>query len=754
MAKSHRSEFVTLDYLLLALLEEPSASQVLLACGTDLKQLKIQIKRHLLNEADIPEVQNPETDPQPTAGYTRVLSRALEHVKSSGRDSVTGANVLVAIFSERKSTAVEHLSRQGLTRFNVVNFIAHGIAKDPRYQKSQPLVGSEDRSESEDWSNASDTEQSALAKFCVNLNDKAKADKIDPLIGRKAELERCFKTLLRRNKNNPILVGDPGVGKTALVEGLALKIVEGEAPEDLKGAAIYSLDMGSIVAGTRYRGDFEERLKAVISELQNHPDAILFIDEIHTVVGAGAVSGGSLDASNILKPSLHGGELRCIGSTTHKEFKQYFEKDGALSRRFHRIDVNEPSLDETVSILLGLKSRFEKHHKVRLTEDAVKTAVQLAKRHLFNRKFPDKAIDVIDEAGAAQRLRPQSKRRKTIGAKEIEEVIAVIARIPPRRVSRSDVDLLQHLEQNLKSTVFGQDKAIDALSTNIKVSRARLRDSKKPIGSFLFAGPTGVGKTETATQLADALGVELLRFDMSEFMEKHSVSRLIGAPPGYVGFDQGSQLTDGVEKSPHCVLLLDEVEKAHIDVTNLLLQVMDHGKLTDHSGRTVDFSQTVLIMTTNAGAAEQAREAVGFMRGRREGEDTAAIEKLFSPEFRNRLDAVISFEPLAFPTVRRVVEKFVDRLEAQLFDRNVQIELSEEAISWLAEEGYDPKLGARPLERLLQSKLNKSLADEILFGKLKNGGLARVLLVDGELRIECEEPAPPRIPNQTVPQSK
>ena len=745
LARAQRNEYVSLDHLLLQLIDEPSAAHVMQACGVDLDMLRSTLKSHFEQHAGIPESRDANEEPMPTAGFHRVLSRALEHVKSAGRSSVTGANVLVAIFGESKSSAVRHLNQAGMTRFDAVNFISHGIAKNPGFQSAKPPVGAEDTEESGDSDEAQDDKKSALATYCVNLNAKAKSGNIDPLIGRGKEIKRCFQVLLRRNKNNPLLVGDPGVGKTAIVEGIARNIVEQDAPDAIAGATIYSLDMGAVLAGTRYRGDFEERMKAVVSELENHPDAILFIDEIHTVVGAGATSGGSMDASNLLKPGLQGSKLRCVGSTTHKEFKQYFEKDRALSRRFQKIDVPEPTPEETIQILRGLKSRFENHHHVRYTENALKTAVQLCGRYVNNKRFPDKAIDVIDEAGATQRLLEPSKRRKTVGPNEIEDVVSIIARVPARRVSRSDAALLRDLETNLKSVVFGQDSALDALAAAIKLSRAGLREPGKPVGSYLFAGPTGVGKTESARQLADTLGVELLRFDMSEFMEKHSVSRLIGAPPGYVGFDQGGLLTDGVDENPHCVLLLDEIEKAHIDVANILLQVMDHGKLTDHSGRIVDFRNTVLIMTTNAGAAEQAKEAVGFMRERREGEDTAAIERLFSPEFRNRLDAVISFSPLDLKTVMRVVGKFVDRLEAQLFDRNVQIELTDDAVRWLAEKGYDPKMGARPLERLVQDKIKKQLADEILFGKLKKGGLVRVRLAGDEIKIEFEEPSPPRI---------
>ncbi|RMD91905.1 MAG: AAA family ATPase, partial [Alphaproteobacteria bacterium] len=583
------------------------------------------------------------------------------------------------------------------------------------------------------------------------LNAKARKGDVDPLIGREHEVERCIQVLCRRRKNNPLLVGDPGVGKTAIAEGLARKIVRGETPDVLKGATIYSLDMGALLAGTRYRGDFEERLKAVVSELENHDDAILFIDEIHTVIGAGATSGGAMDASNLLKPALQGGKLRCMGSTTYKEFRQHFEKDRALSRRFQKIDVNEPSVEDTVKILKGLKPYFEEHHDIKYTNDAIRTAVELSARYINDRKLPDKAIDVIDEAGAAQHLVAESKRRKTIGAKEIEAVVAKIARIPPKNVTKDDAAVLKDLEATLKRVVFGQDAAIEALASAIKLARAGLREPEKPIGNYLFAGPTGVGKTEVARQLANTLGVELLRFDMSEYMEKHAVSRLIGAPPGYVGFDQGGLLTDGVDQHPHCVLLLDEIEKAHPDVFNILLQVMDHGKLTDHNGRQVDFRNVVLIMTSNAGAAEQAKAAIGFGRDRREGEDTAAIERTFTPEFRNRLDAVISFAPLSREVILQVVEKFVLQLEAQLMDRGVSIELTPEAADWLAEKGYDDKMGARPLGRVIQEHIKKPLAEELLFGKLAKGGVVRVGVRDGEIALDILSAQPPRLGSRKPP---
>lgn len=640
-----------------------------------------------------------------------------------------------------------------MTRYDAVNFIAHGVAKNASFGESRPVSGASDIEE-EASSNADqggEEKESALAKYCVDLNAKARKGDVDPLIGRDSEVERCIQVLCRRRKNNPLLVGDPGVGKTAIAEGLARKIVDGETPEVLSGATIYSLDMGALLAGTRYRGDFEERLKAVVTELEDHPDAVMFIDEIHTVIGAGATSGGAMDASNLLKPALQGGKLRCMGSTTYKEFRQHFEKDRALSRRFQKIDVNEPTVEDAVKILKGLKPYFEDHHAIKYTAEAIKTAVELSARYINDRKLPDKAIDVIDEAGAAQHLLSESKRRKTIGAKEIEAVVAKIARIPAKNVSKDDAAVLRDMEKTLKRVVFGQDDAITALSSAIKLARAGLREPEKPIGNYLFAGPTGVGKTEVAKQLADTLGVELLRFDMSEYMEKHAVSRLIGAPPGYVGFDQGGLLTDSVDQHPHCVLLLDEIEKAHPDVYNILLQVMDHGTLTDHNGRTVDFRNVILIMTSNAGAAEQAKAAIGFGRDRREGEDTAAIERTFTPEFRNRLDAVISFAPLGKEVILQVVEKFVLQLEAQLLDRNVTIELTSEAAALLGEKGYDDKMGARPLGRVIQEQIKKPLAEELLFGKLAKGGVVKVGAKDGKIDIQIEPIAAPRLSSKKPP---
>ncbi|WP_284264086.1 ATP-dependent Clp protease ATP-binding subunit ClpA [Roseicyclus amphidinii] len=754
-ANARRHELATLEHLLLALIDEPEARKVMLACSVDIEALRETLVSFIDDDLSTLETDVEGSEAVPTAAFQRVIQRAAIHVQSSGRTEVTGANVLVAIFAERESNAAYFLQEQDMTRYDAVNFIAHGVAKDPSYGESRPVSGATDMEEEAQTGKASAAEgeqkESALAKYCVDLNAKATKGDVDPLIGRAHEVQRCIQVLCRRRKNNPLLVGDPGVGKTAIAEGLAKKIVEGETPEVLQGATIYSLDMGSLLAGTRYRGDFEERLKAVVKELEDHPDAILFIDEIHTVIGAGATSGGAMDASNLLKPALQGGKLRCMGSTTYKEYRQHFEKDRALSRRFQKIDVNEPSVEDAVKILKGLKPYFEDHHGVKYTADAIKTAVELSARYINDRKLPDKAIDVIDEAGAAQHLVAESKRRKTIGAKEIEEVVAKIARIPPKNVSKDDAEVLKDLEVSLKRVVFGQNAAIEALSSSIKLARAGLREPEKPIGNYLFAGPTGVGKTEVAKQLADTLGVELMRFDMSEYMEKHAVSRLIGAPPGYVGFDQGGLLTDGVDQHPHCVLLLDEIEKAHPDVFNILLQVMDHGTLTDHNGRKVDFRNVILIMTSNAGAAEQAKAAIGFGRDRREGEDTAAIERTFTPEFRNRLDAVISFAPLGKETILSVVEKFVLQLEAQLMDRNVTIELTRPAAEWLADMGYDDKMGARPLGRVIQEHIKKPLAEELLFGKLAKGGNVKVGVKDGKIDLRIEEPGSPRIGSKKPP---
>lgn len=754
-ANERRHEFATLEHLLLALLDEPDALRVMRACSVEVEELRQTLLEFIEEDLSNLVVDVEGSEAVPTAAFQRVIQRAAIHVQSSGRTEVTGANVLVAIFAERESNAVYFLQEQDMTRYDAVNYIAHGVAKDPAYGESRPVTGADD--EEAEAVNASakageeEKKESALAKYCVDLNSKAEAGDVDPLIGRDHEVERCIQVLCRRRKNNPLLVGDPGVGKTAIAEGLAYRIVNGETPEVLSETTIYSLDMGALLAGTRYRGDFEERLKAVVTELEDHPDAVLFIDEIHTVIGAGATSGGAMDASNLLKPALQGGKLRTMGSTTYKEFRQHFEKDRALSRRFQKIDVNEPSVPDTIKILKGLKEYFEEHHSVKYTADAIKTAVELSARYINDRKLPDKAIDVIDEAGAAQHLVVASKRRKTIGTKEIEAVVAKIARIPPKNVSKDDAEVLKDLEKTLKRVVFGQNKAIEALSSAIKLARAGLREPEKPIGNYLFAGPTGVGKTEVAKQLASTLGVELLRFDMSEYMEKHAVSRLIGAPPGYVGFDQGGQLTDGVDQHPHCVLLLDEIEKAHPDVYNILLQVMDHGSLTDHNGRTVDFRNVILIMTSNAGASELAKAAIGFGRDRREGEDTAAIERTFTPEFRNRLDAVISFAPLGKEVILQVVEKFVLQLEAQLMDRNVHIELTRPAAEWLADKGYDDKMGARPLGRVIQEHIKKPLAEELLFGKLAKGGIVKVTVKGGELKLDLDGPEKPQIAGKKKP---
>ena len=748
-ANARKHELATLEHLLLALLDEPDAAKVMRACSVDLKLLRKALVDFIEDDLSslITDVDGSEA--VPTAAFQRVIQRAAIHVQSSGRTEVTGANVLVAIFAERESNAAYFLQEQDMTRYDAVNFIAHGVAKDPDFVESRPIVGAEDEAEMLDGDgNETSEKESALAKYCIDLNEKSAKGNVDPLIGREHEVERCIQVLCRRRKNNPILVGDPGVGKTAIAEGLARKITKGQTPAILSKTTIYSLDMGALLAGTRYRGDFEERLKAVMNEMEEHADAVLFIDEIHTVIGAGATSGGAMDASNLLKPALQGGKLRCMGSTTYKEFRQHFEKDRALARRFQKIDVAEPSVEDSVKILKGLKPYFEEHHDVKYTSDAIKTAVELAARYINDRKLPDKAIDVIDEAGAAQHLLSDSKRRKTIGVKDIEAVVAKIARIPPKSVSKDDAEVLRDLEAGLKRVVFGQDTAIEALASAIKLARAGLREPEKPIGNYLFAGPTGVGKTEVAKQLADGLGVKLIRFDMSEYMEKHAISRLIGAPPGYVGFDQGGMLTDGVDQDPHCVLLLDEIEKAHPDVFNILLQVMDHGKLTDHNGRTTDFRNVVLIMTSNAGASEMSKAAIGFGRERREGEDTQAIERTFTPEFRNRLDAVVSFAPLDRDVIAQVVEKFVLQLEAQLMDRNVTIEITKAAADWLGEKGYDSKMGARPLGRVIQEHIKKPLAEELLFGKLTKGGVVKVGVKAGELDLKIEEPQKPRITNK------
>jgi ATP-dependent Clp protease ATP-binding subunit ClpA len=749
LANDRRHEYATLEHLLLALADDVDAATVLRACGVDAEKLKRDLAEFL--DKDLAGlVSDRAGDAKPTAGFQRVVQRAAIHVQSSGRDEVTGANVLVALFSERESHAVYFLQLQDMTRLDAVNFISHGIAKAPGRSTSRPVQGTppsqEEQVEKEEKPQRGGRGQDALSNYCVNLNKKAQQGKIDPLIGRDMEIERTIQILCRRTKNNPLYVGDPGVGKTAIAEGLAKRIIEGDVPEVLLKSTIFALDMGSLLAGTRYRGDFEERLKAVVSELENQPGSILFIDEIHTVIGAGATSGGAMDASNLLKPALAQGTLRCIGSTTYKEYRNYFEKDRALVRRFQKIDVNEPSVEDAVKILQGLKTNYEKHHRVKYTPEAIKAAVELSAKYIHDRKLPDKAIDVIDEVGASRMLLPENKRRKTVTLKDVEEIVAKIARIPPKSVSADDKETLKNLERDLKAMVFGQDKAIEALSAAIKLSRAGLRDPEKPIGNYLFSGPTGVGKTEVAKQLSKTLGIELVRFDMSEYMERHSVSRLIGAPPGYVGFDQGGLLTDSIDQHPHCVLLLDEIEKAHQDLYNILLQVMDHGKLTDHNGKTVDFRNVILIMTTNAGAADMAKPAIGFGASVRVGEDEEAIKRMFTPEFRNRLDAVIPFAGLTPEIVALVVDKFVMQLEAQLADRNVTIELSSAAREWLAERGYDPLYGARPLARIIQEFVKKPLAEELLFGRLVKGGAVKVNLRDGALAFDYVEAAPPALP--------
>ncbi len=741
-AAERRHEFVTLEHLLLALTEDQDAIAVLRACGVEVEQLQGDLGDFIDNELGVPRV-SPRTDPKPTAGFQRVIQRAAIHVQSSGREKVTGANVLVALFSERESHAVYFLQIHDMSRLDAVNYISHGIAKVAGEAQPRTVHGADEDTEPETVVRKG---REALDAYCVNLNQKAAEGRIDPLIGREAEVERTIQILCRRTKNNPLYVGDSGVGKTALAEGLARRIVHGEVPGVLLDATIFALDMGALLAGTRYRGDFEERLKSVMTELETTEGAILFIDEIHTVIGAGATSGGSMDASNILKPSLQSGTLKCIGSTTYKEYRNYFEKDRALVRRFQKIDVYEPSVEDTVKILRGLKPYFEAHHKVRYTAESLRTAVELSARHINDRKLPDKAIDVIDEVGASRMLLPEHKRRKTVTVKDIEEIVAKIARIPQKSVSVDDRKALKNLERDLKTMVFGQDLAISSLASAIKLSRAGLREPEKPVGSYLFSGPTGVGKTEVARQLARTLGVDLVRFDMSEYMERHSVSRLIGAPPGYVGFDQGGLLTDAIDQQPHAVLLLDEIEKAHPDLFNILLQIMDHGKLTDHNGKSVNFNNVILIMTTNAGAADLAKPAIGFEREGRIGDDTEAIERMFSPEFRNRLDAMIGFSALSPEVVAQVVDKFVMELEAQLEDRNVVIELTDSAREWLARKGYDKLYGARPLARVIQEHIKKPLAEELLFGKLAKGGLVLVKIEGGKPAFDYPDPTNTKLP--------
>ena len=742
LARERNHEFATLEHLLLALTDDRETIAVLTGCDVDIDALKSDLEDFINEELDSLIVASGQ-DARPTAAFQRVIQRAVIHVQSSGREEVTGANVLVAIFAERESHAAYFLEQQDMSRLDAVNFISHGITKSGPSEERK-VRGAED-GENHGEGGAEAKKSSALADFCVNLNEKARAGKIDPLIGRDAELRRTIQVLCRRSKNNPIYVGDAGVGKTAIAEGLARKIIEGDVPEVLKEAVIYALDMGSLLAGTRYRGDFEERLKAVMKELEKLPNSVLFIDEIHTMIGAGATSGGALDASNLLKPALASGAIRCIGSTTYKEYRQFFEKDRALVRRFQKIDVNEPSIPDAIEIIKGLRPYSEEFHTIKFTDDALKAAVELSARYINDRKLPDKAIDVLDETGASQMLVTEDKRKKIIDVEDIEATIATIARIPPKSVSKSDAELLSGLDRSLKSVVFGQDAAIVALTSAIKLARAGLREPEKPIGSYLFTGPTGVGKTEVAKQLADTLGVELLRFDMSEYMERHTVSRLIGAPPGYVGFDQGGLLTDGVDQHPHSVVLLDEIEKAHPDLYNILLQVMDHGKLTDHNGKSVDFRNVILIMTSNVGAMDLQKSPIGFGRKREQGDDEEAINRLFTPEFRNRLDAIISFAPLPREVVRRVVEKFVLQLEGQLAERGVTIVLQPEAADWLAERGYDERMGARPLGRVIQEYIKKPLADQVLFGELVNGGTVTVAVVGEGQEAKLELIAvPPR----------
>src|SRR6202048_614096 len=761
LANERHHEYATLEHLLLALLDDQDAAAVMRACNVDLDKLRRGLAAYLESELEN-LVSDGNEDSKPTAGFQRVIQRAVIHVQSSGREEVTGANVLVAIFAERESHAAYFLQEQDMTRYDAVNYISHGIAKRPGMSEARPVRGSDDET---DTKSGDDSKKRGDAREadCRNLNKKAREGKIDPLIGRDAEISRTIQVLCRRQKNNPLFVGDAGGGKPAMAEGLPRRIVHCEVPDVLKNATVFSLDMGTLLAGTRYRGDFEERLKQVIKELEAYPGAIMFIDEIHTVIGAGATSGGAMDASNLLKPALASGTLRCIGSTTYKEYRQYFEKDRALVRRFQKIDVNEPSVPHSIEILKGLKPYLEDYHKLRYTNEAIKAAVELSSRYIHDRKLPDKAIDVIDESGAAQMLLPEGRRKRTIGIKEIETTIATMARIPPKAVSKDDAEVLRHLEETLKRVVYGQNKAIEALSASIKLARAGLREPEKPIGCYLFSGPTGVGKTEVAKQLAASLGVELLRFDMSEYMERHTVSRLIGAPPGYVGFDQGALLTDGVDQHPHSVLLLDEIEKPHPALFNVLLQVMDHGKLTDHNGKQVDFRNVILIMTTTAGASDMARAAFGFTRTKREGDDLEAINRMFAPEFRNRLDAIITFAHLSPEIIAKVVEKFVMQLEAQLGDRDVTIELSETASKWLIEHGYDEQMGARPMARLIQETIKKPLADEVLFGKLKAGGHVKVVAGTDEAGTEKlafeyldgpVTPKPEKIPERTGARAK
>jgi ATP-dependent Clp protease ATP-binding subunit ClpA len=738
LANARQHEYATLEHLLMALTDDEDATAVLKACAVEVDRLRGNLNDFLDHDLTSLAIEG-VVDAKPTAGFQRVIQRAAIHVQSSGRSEVTGANVLVALFSERESHAVYFLQEQNMSRLDAVNYISHGIAKRAGLAEARRVRGAEEQTEERRTQQSTE----ALSTYCVNLNTKARQGKIDILVGREQEVERTIQILCRRSKNNPLFVGDPGVGKTAIAEGLALRIIQGEVPDVLANAVIYALDMGALLAGTRYRGDFEERLKAVLGELEADDQAILFIDEIHTVIGAGATSGGSLDASNLLKPALQSGTLRCIGSTTYKEYRNYFERDRALVRRFQKIDIREPTEDEAVRILIGLKPSFEDHHQVRYTNSAIKAAVELSTRYIHDRRLPDKAIDVIDEVGAAQMLKPAAQRRRTLGVKDIEEVVAKMARVPIKTVNARDKEVLRNLDGELKGVVFGQEQAIEALASAIKLARAGLRDPQKPIGCYLFSGPTGVGKTEVARQLARIMGIELVRFDMSEYMERHAVSRLIGAPPGYVGFDQGGLLTDAIDQQPHAVLLLDEIEKAHPDVFNILLQVMDYGKLTDNNGKTVDFRNIILIMTTNAGAADMSKPAIGFGRDSREGEDTEAIKRMFTPEFRNRLDATIPFKGLTPEILAHVVDKFVTELAAQLADRRVHLEVDADARAWLGEKGYDPLYGARPLARMIQEHIKRPLADELLFGQLAKGGKVMVTIRDGKPAFDI---VPARIP--------
>jgi len=732
-AREKKHEFMTVEHLLLALLDNPAASKVLRACGADIEKLRNDLAAFI--DQTTPHLAADDTrDTQPTLGFQRVLQRAVFHVQSSGKKEVTGANVLVAIFSEQDSQAVYFLNKQNITRLDVVNYISHGISKvhgEDRGDSMSPSSTDEDAA-SESGGN------SPLESFATNLNQLARNGRIDPLIGRRDEIQRVIQILCRRRKNNPLLVGEAGVGKTAIAEGLAKMIVEEEVPEILLNSTIYALDMGALLAGTKYRGDFEKRLKAVVGQLKKEAGAILFIDEIHTIIGAGSASGGVMDASNLIKPVLASGELKCIGSTTYHEYRGIFEKDRALARRFQKIDVTEPTVEEAIQILRGLKPRFEEHHKIKYSHESIRAAVELSSRYINDRYLPDKAIDVIDEAGANQRLLPASRRKKTVGVKEIEDIVAKMARIPPKSVSSSDMHKLRNLERDLKMVVFGQEEAIETLASAIKMARTGLRDTQKPIGSYLFAGPTGVGKTEVTRQLAHILGIELVRFDMSEYMERHTVSRLIGAPPGYVGFDQGGLLTEAIIKHPHSVLLLDEIEKAHPDVFNLLLQVMDHGTLTDNNGRKADFRNVILVMTTNAGADQISRRSIGFSTQDHSTDGLEIINRLFSPEFRNRLDAIIQFKSLDTSTIGHVVDKFIIELEAQLEDKKVTLEVDERARQWLAQRGYNPDMGARPMSRVIQDHIKKPLAEELLFGKLAKGGHIRVSAAEDHLTFEIE----------------